>query len=171
VSIAETRFSRKHGAGGPGTAGFLARRPSGIWKRQRRRSAGCRAMALRSWKGLISTHWTSEFASAVTLRSFPASRRGSGEKKPTVCVTPQRIRWDRWLREQRKFPGGFCGGYTGLAWLRMLGARELISLKRHIQPRASGISARGQRCERWREKREIPRFWTKGRKSPIQEAS
>lgn len=150
MSIAETRFSRKHGAGGPGTAGFLAPRPGGIWKRRCRRAAGCRAAALRSWKGLVSTHWTSEFASAVTLGSFSASRRGSGEKKPTVCVTPQRIRRDQWLREQRKFPGGFCGGCIGLAWLGML--RELISLKRHLQPWASGISARGQRCERWREK-------------------
>lgn len=155
VSIADTRFSRKHGAGasGPGTAGFLAPRPGGIWKRRRRRDAGCRAAALRSWKGLLSTHWTSEFASAVTLGSFSASRRGSGEKKPTVCVTLLRNRWDRWLREQRKFPGGFCGGCLGWGCSE---PRELISLKMHLQPRASRISVRGQRCERWREKREIP---------------
>lgn len=35
MNIAETRFSRKHGAGGSGTAGFLAPRPGGIGKRQR----------------------------------------------------------------------------------------------------------------------------------------
>lgn len=156
VSIAETRFSRKHGAGGPGTAGFLAPRPGGIWKRRRRRDVGCKTAALRSWKGLISTHWTSEFASAVTLGSFSASRRGSGEKKPTVCVTPQCIRWDRWLREQRKFPGGFCEEVLTSP------AGDVPSLRADLSQKAPPASgerdqrAGHQRCERWREKCEIP---------------
>lgn len=78
MSIAETRFSRKRGAGGPGTA------PEAGWDLEEaassaRRLHGCRTSELRR---SVSAHRISEFASAATLESFSASRRGSGEKKP-----------------------------------------------------------------------------------------
>lgn len=163
MSIAETRFSRKHGAGGPGTAGFSPE-AGGVGIRQQcpSRAAGLPLLGVEK----VSIQRTFELASAATLGAFSAPRRGSGGES-LAPVELHNVSSGTVAQSSENCREGFAEDVLGSPGWGMLRARGLISLTAPPAP-ASGISKRGQRCERCKEDGETPE---EGRKSPIQEAS
>jgi hypothetical protein len=81
MSIAETRFSRKHGAGGPGTVGLPGTRLCWGWRTHRHRDLpsairyndGLHGHRISGFEKSFSTHRISEFENATTLGSISVS--------------------------------------------------------------------------------------------------
>lgn len=81
MSIAETGFSTKRGAGSPGTAPLSVQRPGQDWRMHSHqgalRSAELTGHSVSGFEKSFSTHRISEKENAATLGSISVSRHGS----------------------------------------------------------------------------------------------
>lgn len=152
MSIAETRFSRKRGAGGPGTARPAAPRPS--WARQ---AHSCRAAHRAAATKTRPKAETSQGRQSPSVSNgFPSSKM-----RPHMAPSPRpetvlKRKFQPFLQLDNVPAGtdssgsrgnfrGFSENSCGLDWLGMLRARagSVASCPRPSAPRARGDEARG----------------------------